>query len=56
MATTPKANENLFLNIPAVAYVEQFLATFKEYPPRQKAEGMAIQQTIEMLRQGAGGQ
>jgi len=45
----------LFLNIPAVGYVEEFLETFKDYPPRQKAEGMAIQQTLEKLKQGAGG-
>ncbi len=48
--------DHMFLNIPAVAYVEAFLQTFKEYPPRQKAEGMAIQQTIGKLRQGAAGQ
>jgi arylsulfatase A-like enzyme len=48
--------DHMFLNIPAVAYVENFLQTFEEYPPRQKAEGMAIQQTIEKLRQGAAGQ
>jgi arylsulfatase A-like enzyme len=43
--------DHLFLNIPAGAYIEQFLATFKEYPPRQVAEGMDFQQTIEKLKQ-----
>ncbi len=50
------AMDHLFLNIPAVAYVEKFLETFKDYPPRQKAEGMAIQQTLEKLQQAGGGQ
>ena len=48
--------DHLFLNIPAMAYAENFLQTFKEYPPRQRAEGMAFEQIIEKLQQGAGGQ
>lgn len=44
--------DHLFLNIAAAAFIEKFLATFKEYPPRQLAEGMDIQQTIQKLKQG----
>jgi hypothetical protein len=31
------------------AYVGQFLATFKEYPPRQKAASFSIDQVMEQL-------
>ena len=48
--------DHLFLNIPAAAYVENFLQTFKEYPPRQRAEGITFQQTIEKMQEAAGGQ
>jgi len=48
--------DHMFLNIPAMAYLENFLQTFKEFPPRQRAEGMTFEQTIERLRQNAGGQ
>jgi len=35
--------------------VAQFLTTFKEYPPRQKAASFSIDQVIERLQQqGAG--
>ncbi len=48
--------DHMFLNIPAMAYAEKFLETFKEFPPRQRAEGMAFEQTIEKLQQSALGQ
>ena len=34
--------ERVFLLVPAQAYVGQFLATFKEFPPRQKAGSFTL--------------
>jgi arylsulfatase A-like enzyme len=48
--------DHLFLNIPAAAYVEGFLQTFKEFPPRQRAEGITFQRTIEEMQDAAVGQ
>jgi arylsulfatase len=41
--------DHLFLLVPAQAFVAQFLATFKEYPPRQKAASFTIDQVMEQL-------
>ncbi len=44
-----------FLAVPTQQFVAQFLATFKEYPPHQKAASFSIDQVIEKLQQqGAG--
>ena len=44
----------MFLNIPAMAYIESFVQTFKEYPPRQKPEGLEVKQALEKMQQSAG--
>jgi arylsulfatase len=36
--------------------VGEFLATFKEYPPRQKAASFSLDQVMEMLMTPAGSQ
>jgi arylsulfatase len=41
--------DHLYLLVPAQAYVGQFLATFKEYPPRQKAASFSIGQVLQRL-------
>ena len=41
--------DHAFLLVPAQAYVGQFLATFKDYPPRQKAASFSIQQVLEKM-------
>ena len=41
--------EHLFLLVPAQQYVGQFLSTFKEYPPRQKAGSFGIDQVLDSL-------
>jgi arylsulfatase len=41
--------DHAFLLIPAQAYVGKFLATFKEFPPRQKAASFTIDQVMEKL-------
>jgi len=35
--------------VPAQAYVSQFLAAFKEFPPRQNATSFTIDQIMEQL-------
>ena len=40
---------------PATAVVAQFLETFKEFPPRQKAASFTIDQVVEKLEDGTDG-
>ena len=47
--------EHLFLMVPAQEYVGRFLATFKDYPPRQKPGSFSIDQVLESLQRGSGG-
>ena len=53
--------DRAYLLVPAQAYVGQFLSTFKEFPPRQKAASFSLDQVLEALteprstdRRGAG--
>ncbi|NRB38953.1 MAG: arylsulfatase [Pseudomonadales bacterium] len=46
--------DHVYLLIPAQPYVGKFLATFKEYPPRQKAASFSIDQVMEMMQEGSG--
>jgi len=41
--------DRVFLLLPASAYVGKFLATFKEYPPRQEAASFTIDKVLEQL-------
>jgi arylsulfatase len=41
--------DHAFLLVPAQDYVAQFLATFKEFPPRQKAASFSLDQVMEQL-------
>ncbi|WP_018970432.1 arylsulfatase [Rubritalea marina] len=41
--------DRAYLLVPAQAYVGQFLSTFKEYPPRQKAASFSLDQVMEKL-------
>lgn len=43
-----------FLMIPAQQYVAKFLATFKEYPPRQKPASFSIDQVLETMQKTVG--
>jgi arylsulfatase len=47
--------EHLFLMVPAQEYVGRFLATFKEYPPRQKPGSFSIDQVLQSLQSSTGG-
>jgi arylsulfatase len=48
--------DRAYLLVPAQAYVGQFLSTFREYPPRQKAASFSLDQVMEKLELGAGSQ
>ena len=46
--------DRAYLLVPAQAYVGRFLATFKDYPPRQKAASFNLKQVMEKLQQPTG--
>ena len=41
--------DRVYLMVPAQTYVAEFLATFQEFPPRQKAASFSLDQVIEKL-------
>ena len=47
--------DHVFILVPAQAGVAQFLTTFKEFPPRQKAASFGIDQVMEKMMDAAGG-
>jgi len=48
--------DRAFLLVPAQAYVGQFLQTFKEFPPRQKAASFSLDQVMDTLTSTGGAQ
>ena len=44
--------DHAFMLVPAQAYVGEFLATFQEYPPRQKAASFSLDQVMQKLEAG----
>ena len=42
--------DRVFMMVPAQTYVGEFLATFQEYPPRQKAASFSLDQVLEKLK------
>ncbi len=46
--------DRVFFLVPAQQYVGQFLATFKEFPPRQKPASFSIDQVMEQMQAGGG--
>jgi arylsulfatase A-like enzyme len=46
--------DHSFMMMPAQALVGQFLATFRDYPPRQKAASFTIQQILDKMNQPRG--
>lgn len=47
--------DRAFLLVPAQAYVAEFLKSFKEFPPRQKAASFSLDEVMATLSGGAGG-
>ncbi len=41
--------DRAYLLVPAQAYVGQFLSTFQEFPPRQKAASFSLEQVMEKM-------
>ena len=48
--------DRAFLLVPAQAYVADFMATFKEFPPRMKAASFSLDQVMEKMESPAGAQ
>ncbi|MBY8977167.1 arylsulfatase [Rhodobacteraceae bacterium NNCM2] len=48
--------DRAFFLVPAQAYVGNFLETFQEFPPRQKAASFSLDQVMEKLQSGGGAQ
>ena len=46
--------DHVFFFVPAQAYVAEFLGTFQDYPPRQKAASFSLDQVLEKLQTGGG--
>lgn len=46
--------DHVYLLVPAQSIVGNFLATFKEFPPRQKAASFSVDQVVEKLTEGIG--
>ncbi|HYN16875.1 MAG TPA: arylsulfatase [Actinomycetes bacterium] len=46
--------DHVFLLVPAQQIVGAFLATFREFPPRQKAASFTVDQVMEKLQAGIG--
>ena len=47
--------ERAFAFVPAQAFVGRFLATFREFPPRQTPASFSLDQVMAKLRQSAPG-
>jgi arylsulfatase len=45
----------VYLLVPAQAFVQQFVASFKDFPPRQKPSSFSVDQIMTMLSKPAGG-
>ena len=46
--------DHVFFLVPAQGYVAEFLATFQEFPPRQKASSFSLDQVMEKLSTSGG--
>jgi arylsulfatase len=47
--------DHVYLLVPAQGLVAQFLASFQEFPPRQKAASFNLDAVMEKMHQGASG-
>ena len=46
--------DRVYLLLPAAEYVSEFMATFKEFPPRMKADSFTLGDAIEVIEEQAG--
>ncbi|MGF1512041.1 MAG: arylsulfatase [Myxococcota bacterium] len=47
--------DRVFFLVPAQQYVQRFLATFEEFPPRQKAASFTIDDVLQTMKDGSSG-
>ena len=47
--------ERMFALVPAQAFVAQHLASYKDFPPRQKPGSFSLDQVLQKLQEGGGG-
>ena len=47
--------ERIYLLTPAAAFVGQFIATFREFPPRQKPGSFNLDRVLESLQKESSG-
>ena len=48
--------DRVYLLVPAQVYVRNFLTTFKEFPPRQKAASFSLDNVMQALEKNVGSQ
>lgn len=46
--------DHAFMLVPAQVYVGTFIATFKDFPPRQKAASFNLDEVLKKMQEGAG--
>ena len=46
--------ERVYLLVPAQAYVARWLASFKEFPPRQKPASFSLDQVMQKIMEASG--
>ena len=46
---------HIFLLVPAQAIIGEFLATFKDFPPRQKSASFSLDQVLEKMIEASKG-
>jgi hypothetical protein len=44
---------HVYLLVPAQAVIAEFLATFKEFPPRQKSASFSLDQVLEKMKESS---
>jgi len=47
--------QRAYLFVPAQAFVQQFIGTFKDFPPRQKPSSFGVDQVMQQLERAHGG-
>jgi len=47
--------DHAFLLVPAQAYVQQHLQSFKDFPPRQKPSSFNLDEVLEKMKDASGG-
>jgi arylsulfatase len=46
--------DHAYMLVPAQAYVGNFISTFKDYPPRQKAASFNLDEVLKKMQEGGG--